>query len=499
MAVHLLEPGEDPATLARAAVAAGADSIGMAGGDGSLGAVAAVAVEHDLPFVCVPVGTRNHFAADVGLDRTAPLRALDAYGEETGRERRIDVAAVGERVFLNNVSLGSYATMVHEPGYREAKLATARATLPADLRGQPVPRPLSLRDPDDRLHTGPFLLLVANNVYDVRPPMRVGARQRLDAGVLQVSALYPGSEQGAALARLVAQLAVGRTPEEARWTQWTAASVRVDVQADRVPAGVDGEAVQLPAPLDFRSLPGVLRVRMPPPSEVQDGQPAAVQGDRTSLVDDRADRRRGVTGTRPEGAGEVRDAAGEVAGEGIRAALHRLDAELFRRTAARHDPVLDRVLPALSRAADNSVLWLGIAAGLAVAGRRRAALRAVASVAVASTTTNVAAKLHFRRVRPPLHTVPAARRVRRIPVTTSFPSGHSASAAAFATAVGLEVPALAAAGRPARRRCRLVAGVDRRPLPRRRRRRRRDRRARGRLDPPARPPPPLSHRSGRCL
>lgn len=134
----------------------------------------------------------------------------------------------------------------------------------------------------------------------------------------------------------------------------------------------------------------------------------------------------------------------EVGGGGARAALHRLDAELFRRTAERHDPVLDRVLPALSGVADNSVLWLGIAAGLAVSGRRRVALRAVASIAVASATTNAAAKLHFRRVRPPLHTVPPDRRVRRVPVTTSFPSGHSASAAAFATAVGLEVPALAA-------------------------------------------------------
>jgi len=107
------------------------------------------------------------------------------------------------------------------------------------------------------------MLLVANNVYDVRPSTRVGGRSRLDTGVLQVSALYPGSEQGAALVRLAAQLTVGRTPEEARWTQWTASTVRVDSPAERVPAGVDGEAVELPAPLDFRSLPGALRVRVP--------------------------------------------------------------------------------------------------------------------------------------------------------------------------------------------------------------------------------------------
>ena len=114
--VRLLEPGEDPAGLARAAVAAGADVIGMAGGDGSLGLVAAVAAEAGVPFVCVPAGTRNHFAHDLGLDRGAPLRALDAYDAEAGQERRVDLAAVGDRVFVNNVSLGAYAEMVHEPG-----------------------------------------------------------------------------------------------------------------------------------------------------------------------------------------------------------------------------------------------------------------------------------------------------------------------------------------------------------------------------------------------
>ena len=261
--VHVLAPGEDAGTLARAAVAAGADAVGMSGGDGSLGAVAAVAADHDVPFVCVPTGTRNHFAHDLGLDRRNPLAALDAYDPEASRERRVDVAAVADRIFLNNVSLGSYAAMVHEPGYRAAKLATARATLPADLRGQPVALPLTLRDPQDRVHSGPFLLLVANNVYELRHPFRLGERQRLDAGVLQVSALYPGAEQGAALARLVTRLAVGQTPAEAQWTQWTTDEVRVESPAELVPAGIDGEAVELPAPLHFRSRPGGLRVRVP--------------------------------------------------------------------------------------------------------------------------------------------------------------------------------------------------------------------------------------------
>ena len=65
----VLGPGDDLEQLARDAVAGGADAIGMAGGDGSQALVSAIAIEHDLPYVCVPAGTRNHLALDLGVDR----------------------------------------------------------------------------------------------------------------------------------------------------------------------------------------------------------------------------------------------------------------------------------------------------------------------------------------------------------------------------------------------------------------------------------------------
>src|SRR5919197_5112780 len=74
---HVLAPDDDPAELARAAEA---EALGIAGGDGSLGPVAAAALECDVPFVCIPVGRRNHFARDLGLDRDDPLGALPAFG-----------------------------------------------------------------------------------------------------------------------------------------------------------------------------------------------------------------------------------------------------------------------------------------------------------------------------------------------------------------------------------------------------------------------------------
>ena len=84
----------------------GADTLGMAGGDGSLAVVATAAATHGIPFVCVPAGTRNHFALDVGVDRHDLVGALDAF--TGGIERQIDTAEVNGRLFLNNVSLGLY-------------------------------------------------------------------------------------------------------------------------------------------------------------------------------------------------------------------------------------------------------------------------------------------------------------------------------------------------------------------------------------------------------
>ena len=152
---------DDLDALARAA---DADALGMAGGDGSLAAVADVALERDLPFVVVPFGTRNHFARDLGLDRDDPIAALDAFA--TGDERRVDVGRVGDRLFLNNVSLGVYARLVHRRERHRrrrdafARRARARLILLRD-RGDP---PVLLVDGE------PFearIVLVGNNAYEL--------------------------------------------------------------------------------------------------------------------------------------------------------------------------------------------------------------------------------------------------------------------------------------------------------------------------------------------
>jgi undecaprenyl-diphosphatase len=114
------------------------------------------------------------------------------------------------------------------------------------------------------------------------------------------------------------------------------------------------------------------------------------------------------------------------------AAAHRVDA-----------PVLDRVLPPLTSSANRGGLWMGVAGLLALTGRRRAAVRGLVSLGAASALANGPVKLATRRTRPGLDSVPLLRQLALQPRTSSFPSGHSASAAAFATGVALEEPLLA--------------------------------------------------------
>jgi diacylglycerol kinase family enzyme len=183
----VLARGDDLRKLAEDAVARGADVLGMAGGDGSQAVVADVAAAHDIPFVCVPAGTRNHLALDLGVDRDDVVGALDAYSD--ARQARIDLAAVNGRVFVNNVSLTIYAQIVASDDYRDAKLRTAAQMLPALLGPAAAPSRLHARMPNGAVVDNPQLALVSNNPYRLQSLAGFGSRRRLDRGVLGAAVL----------------------------------------------------------------------------------------------------------------------------------------------------------------------------------------------------------------------------------------------------------------------------------------------------------------------
>ena len=172
----ILAPGHSLAGLVEEAVVNGADALGVAGGDGSLAVVAAAAAAHGLPFVCVPAGTRNHFALDVGVDRHDVLGALDAFTD--GIERWIDMAEVNGRLFLNNVSLGIYGDAVRSPGYRDAKVRTLLETAKEVLGPSAQAPALRVVDDAGREHRHLAVVLVSNNPYALDRPLAPARARR---------------------------------------------------------------------------------------------------------------------------------------------------------------------------------------------------------------------------------------------------------------------------------------------------------------------------------
>ena len=247
------------AELARAAIARGADCLGMAGGDGSQALVASLAVEHDLPFVCVAAGTRNHFALDLGLDRDEPQKSVYAFRDAV--ERRVDYATVNERFFVNNVSLGIYATIVQQEGYREAKKETTQALLPQLLGQRSEPFDLQFVTPDGTEVDGTFLIMVSNNPYVLGASLDVSQRRRLDAGRLGVFAV--SASTGAQAAELITLALAGHGAASGHAYQFECEEFEVRSRSGKAYAGIDGEALELETPLRFRIHPEGLRMLVP--------------------------------------------------------------------------------------------------------------------------------------------------------------------------------------------------------------------------------------------
>jgi diacylglycerol kinase family enzyme len=231
---HLLQPGEDAAELARAS---GAEILGMAGGDGSLAPVAQAAIDTGAAFVCIPFGTRNHFARDLGLDRDDPLAALDAFAD--GVERRVDVGRVADRLFLNNLSLGIYAGLVHRREHHRRR-GEALARIKGLLAVARHRHHLRARVNGEELEAR--VILVGNNPYELSL-FTLGERERLDEGVLHLWA------------------AAGVLPTA--WEERVGPSFRIELDRPHVKAAIDGEPVTIEAPLELESMPAALRVLVP--------------------------------------------------------------------------------------------------------------------------------------------------------------------------------------------------------------------------------------------
>ena len=249
-----LHLGDDLATLVHDAIADGADADGVAGGAGTQAIVAAIAAERGLPYVCVPAGTRNHFALDLGVDRDDVVGALDAF--TNGRERVVDVAGVNGRVFVNNVSLGVYAEAVQRHRYRDAKLRTIAETMPTVLGPDGHALDLRFAGTDGHEHKTSAVVLVSNDPYRLGRAIASGTRPRLDMGVLGITVLQARANRNG----------------DKRVQQWSAPSVPGQLRRSgrsgdrrrsakaRTPAAVSHQT-RSPARADRAATPGRLTIR----------------------------------------------------------------------------------------------------------------------------------------------------------------------------------------------------------------------------------------------
>jgi diacylglycerol kinase family enzyme len=241
----------DVAEVARAAVAKGADLLGVAGGDGTQARAAAVAAEHGLPFVVISAGTRNHFALDLGLDREDPAAGLRALTD--GVELLVDLGMINGQVFVNNASFGAYAEIVETPEYRDDKMNTTLNLLPDLLQGHRGARLLARADRTEI--SEPQALLVANNPYGTGDIAGLGRRARLDRGLLGVV--------GVRVSNAWQAIDLLRGRHSADLKVLTTKKIEITADAARIPVGIDGEAVSMPAPVTCAISPRALRVWVP--------------------------------------------------------------------------------------------------------------------------------------------------------------------------------------------------------------------------------------------
>jgi diacylglycerol kinase family enzyme len=252
-AIHVLDrtgPGKDY------------DAILAGGGDGTIGAIAGVVAHTGIPFGVLPLGTLNHFAKDLGL----PLEIDAAIGTiAAGHVRAVDVAEVNGHVFVNNSSLGLYATMVAERDRQRARAGWGKwpAMVWASIRTAlrfPVRRLRVTNDGWTRRYKTP-LIFIGNNAYEVSLP-RPGTRAVLDDGRLCLFIARPRRIWG--LLRVAIRAMLGRLKEERDFESYLTSEVEISAHSAWLRVSVDGEVTPMRPPLRYRIHPGALRVFAPP-------------------------------------------------------------------------------------------------------------------------------------------------------------------------------------------------------------------------------------------
>jgi diacylglycerol kinase family enzyme/membrane-associated phospholipid phosphatase len=233
----------DVTQILQDAVRRGARALGVAGGDGSVAAAAAVALEHGLPLAVIPAGTLNHFARDVGVETLED--AADAV--RSGSAVQVDVAAVNGTVFLNTASIGVYPQVVarrDELSGRMGKWA-AMTVAAAQVLRQATPVALVLNGKPAKV----WILFVGNCCYTPRG-LAPAWRPSLDDGLLDVQ--YLRADIRFSRTRAVLGTLLGISDRGAGYVQSQVESLDVEVRSGAEQIAYDGETGEEATGFRFR-------------------------------------------------------------------------------------------------------------------------------------------------------------------------------------------------------------------------------------------------------
>ena len=256
-----LADGGQVASHVRKAIKDGARRIIVGGGDGTVNAAAGALAGSKVALGILPLGTLNHFARDLGIPFNLDLAAAAI---ASGKERRVDIAEVNGRAFVNNASIGLYPLMVVDRDAQRERLGRSKrmAMLVASIRTMTRfhARRLKLSSDGGEARVDTPLLFVGNNDYRLAMP-GAGRRETLDGGRLCVMVMRSKSLPGFLAATGRALLGIGRQDDMVRLEG--VRELKVDSARSQLTLAMDGETVTLASPLTFRVRPEALTVIAP--------------------------------------------------------------------------------------------------------------------------------------------------------------------------------------------------------------------------------------------
>jgi len=238
-----------------------ADIVVAGGGDGTICGVATQVAKADKVLGVLPLGTLNHFSKDLGVPQNL-ADAVEAIAH--GKEVAVDLGSINGEIFVNNSSIGLYPHIVKQRESQQHRLGRSKwhAAFWATVRSfrlSPLIEVRTIVDGREIVERTPFVF-IGNNVYEMNL-YHIGARKKMDEGNLFVYALTEGSRRR--LLRFMAKTLTGRAKQGEDFRGGTIDSITLTTHRKKIAVARDGEVGYMMTPLEYKILPGALRVLVP--------------------------------------------------------------------------------------------------------------------------------------------------------------------------------------------------------------------------------------------